>query len=834
MIGANRRFHVLTTGQKVLRRCFNKKLSFGSQCGMMYSLSSTATRKGDGPNSNHPSFNHRFVPGHAPMIRISAACSIVAAFALIANAQQVQLPSPTVPLQPLAQQVRQLETALSCLGQPFSADELARIDEAIADAEESEAVKRLQSVLDPHVLALVQINPESRVKVEQGPAKPELVEAGTRLFLVKVINEAGVTAQLKVESPNSGDVYIESTGSPEPAMELTPQQAAERWSDISLYPLPTSPYVSVSLYQKPPMLPRLSGLAVEYQILTIYSRDPGQRSAIISFNVGQGTQDIGFRNDMTVLFTARPAHRVTFRVRDENGEPGTASFIFRDAQGRLYPNPSKRLAPDFFFQPQVYRSDGENLPLPEGQYTVTYTGGPEYLTEEKNFTVDSKGPAEIVFRLERWIDPAMSGWYSGDHHIHAAGCRHYQNPAEGVLPDDMMRQVSGERINVSSVLTWGPDYYYQKQFFSGHDHPLSTKRQLMHYDLEVSGFPSSHAGHLVLLNLKNQDYPGTKRLTDWPTWDLPILRWAKEQGALAGFAHSGFGLAVHGTDLPNYEVPGFDGIGANEYIVDVTHANAVDFISAVDTPYVWELNIWYHTLNLGLRTRIAGETDFPCIYDSRVGMGRTYASVSGAVSYGNWLDAVKRGRSYVSDGKAHLMNLTVGEVQIGDTDSELRLPTGSKVPVTLLAAAYLPEHPNKSVHELPYDKQPYWDVERARIGDSREVAVEIVVNGKSAASQKLPADGTPREMRFEIPIEASSWVAARIVPAAHTNPIFVFVDGKPIRASRRSAEWALKSVNQCWTQKSGQISKAEIGEAKAAYDHAREVYLQLIHESPAE
>jgi len=768
------------------------------------------------------------------MIRISAACSFVAALAVIANAQQVQLPSPVVPLQPLAQQVRQMETALSYLGQPFSADELARIDEAIADAQESEAVKRLQRVLDPHVLALVQINPESRVKVEQGPAKPELMEAGTRLFLVKVINEAGVTAQLKVESPNSGDVYIKSTGSPEPAMELTPQQAAERWSDISLYPLPTSPYVSVSLYQKPPMLPRLSGLAVEYQILTIYCRDPGQRSAIISFNVGQGTQDIGFRNDMTVLFTARPARRVTFRVRDENGEPGMASFIVRDAQGRLYPNPSKRLAPDFFFQPQVYRSDGENVPLPEGQYTVTYTGGPEYLTEEKNFTVDSKGPAEIEFRLERWIDPAMSGWYSGDHHIHAAGCRHYQNPAEGVLPDDMMRQVRGERINVSSVLTWGPDYYYQKQFFSGHDHPLSTKRQLMHYDLEVSGFPSSHAGHLVLLNLKDQDYPGTKRLTDWPTWDLPILRWAKEQGALVGFAHSGWGLAVHGNDLPNYEVPGFDGIGANEYIVDVTHANAVDFISAVDTPYVWELNIWYHTLNLGFRTRIAGETDFPCIYDSRVGMGRTYASVSGAVSYGNWLDAVKRGRSYVSDGRAHLMNLTVGGVHIGDTESELRLLAGSRVPVTLVAAAYLPEHPNKSLHELPYDEQPYWNVERARIGDSREVAVEIVVNGKLAASQKLLADGKPREMKVEIPINASSWVAARIIPAAHTNPVFVIVDGKPIRASRRSAEWALKSVNQCWTQKSGQISKAEIGEAKAAYDHAREVYQQLIRESPAD
>ena len=61
-------------------------------------------------------------------------------------------------------------------------------------------------------------------------------------------------------------------------------------------------------------------------------------------------------------------------------------------------------------------------------------------------------------------------------------------------------------------------------------------------------------------------------------------------------------------------MPAFDGIGANEYIVDVTHPNTVDFISTVDTPPIWELNIWYHTLNSGFRTRISGETDFPCIY----------------------------------------------------------------------------------------------------------------------------------------------------------------------------------------------------------------------------
>ena len=178
---------------------------------------------------------------------------------------------------------------------------------------------------------------------------------------------------------------------------------------------------------------------------------------------------------------------------------------------------------------------------------------------------------ELAFQLDRWIDPAKYGWYSGDHHVHAAGCSHYMNPTEGVQPEDMMRQILGERLNIGSVLTWGPDYYYQKQFFSAKDDPLSKPDQLMHYDLEVSGFPSSHAGHIVLLDLKEQDYPGTKRIEDWPTWDLPIFRWAKSQGAIVGFAHSGWGLEVFGKELPNYQMPGFDGIGANEYIVDVTH-----------------------------------------------------------------------------------------------------------------------------------------------------------------------------------------------------------------------------------------------------------------------
>jgi hypothetical protein len=730
--------------------------------------------------------------------------------------QHAPVPAP-VPLQPLAQQTRQLEEALNYLGQPLPPAVHRQINDAIAQSDEAAAVRKLESILDTYALFHVEINAESRVKVEPGAAKPELVEAGTRLFLVKVINQAQVTAPLRVESPNSGNVYIPSSGNPAPPITLTPRDAAGRWADISLY-------------QKPPMRARLSGLQLEYAILQIYSRDRGQRSATISFNVGQGTQDIGYRNDAEILFTALPSRPITFRVRDEKGKPAMASFVIRDRLNRLYPNPAKRLAPDFFFQPQVYRSDGETVDLPAGYYTFEYNGGPEYLPHTREVSVEEGGPRELSFQLDRWIDPAKNGWYSGDHHVHAAGCSHYMNPAEGVEPKDMIRQILGEGLNIGAVLTWGPDYYYQKQFFSGKDDPLSAPDRLMHYDLEVSGFPSSHAGHIVLLNLKEQDYPHTTRIEDWPTWDLPIFRWAKSQGAITGFAHSGWGLQVTGTELPSYEVPGFDGIGANEYIVDVTQPNLVDFISAVDTPYVWELNIWYHTLNVGFRTRIGGETDFPCIYDGRVGIGRSYVKVDGALTYAKWLEGLQAGRSYVSDGKAHLMDFRVNAVDVGTNGSELKLSAPGTATVTLKAAAYLPPIPDQALRSRPYDQKPYWDVERARIGDGREVPVEIVVNGKAVARQLLLADGKVRELRFDTPVTESSWIAARILPAAHTNPIFVLVGGKPIRASRRSAEWCLNAVNQCWTQKSPRIAISELGEAKRAYDHAREVYRQLMQE----
>src|SRR4030095_5636112 len=220
-----------------------------------------------------------------------------------------------------------------------------------------------------------------------------------------------------------------------------------------------------------------------------------------------------------------------------------------------------------------------------------------------------------------------------------------------------------------------------------------------------------------------------------------------------------------------------------------------------DTPYVWELNMWYHTLNCGYRTRISGETDFPCIYGERVGLGRSYVKLDGQLEYDAWCEAIRQGRNYVSDGHSHLMDFQVNGVAMGKGSGEVRMAAPGAVEVTARVAARLAEQPNARIRNRAYSESPYWHLERARIEGSRDVPIEVVVNGRPVARQQLTADGTEQTIRFPGPIQQSSGVAVRILPSSHTNPVWVLVDGRPVRASRKSAEWCLKGVDQCWKQK---------------------------------
>ena len=98
-----------------------------------------------------------------------------------------------------------------------------------------------------------------------------------------------------------------------------------------------------------------------------------------------------------------------------DGRPTTAHFTFKDKLGRVYPPRAKRLAPDFFFQDQVYRPDGGHVLLPPGEFVMTYSRGPEYRQKTRPVTVPEKGEAEISIQLERWVNTQDYGFKGKGH-----------------------------------------------------------------------------------------------------------------------------------------------------------------------------------------------------------------------------------------------------------------------------------------------------------------------------------------------------------------------------------------------------------------------------------
>ncbi len=651
-----------------------------------------------------------------------------------ATALADDLPVVAVEGQPLAANVRRVLQALEMLGQSLPASEAAVIEVAAKDRDHA----RLQTLLDRHALLLVAINPESRVKVQRAPAAARLQQGGYTPALVKIVNESTITKRLVITSPQSGPVYAGAA-----PLSLQRQQQTE----LGENPNKTGDrerFLSVEMFAALPMTDKLSGLEVEYAIALIYSHEAGKREATIGFDVEQGNQDLGFRGEVPVLFDIAPAAQVKLSIQDKNGQPTIGKLLFRDAQGRVYPPQAKRLAPDFFFQPHIYRNDGETVLLPPGKFTVEYSRGPEYKVLAREVTIAAGGEQTLRFKLQRWIDTAAFGFYSGDHHIHAAGCAHYTSPTEGVNPPDMFRQVKGEGLNVGCVLTWGPCYRFQRQFFQPQPQDISQPLTLLKYDIEVSGFGSQALGHVCLLNLSDQTYPGSDgtETKGWPTWTVPVLRWCKEQGGVTGYAHSASGLSIDpksasqrllsrldasgdgelsveetasallpdkfatidadgsgritllemiasheraAEQLPNLAIPEMNGVGAMELPVSVAEG-VCDFISAMDTRRIQEWNTWYHVLNCGFPLKVSGETDFPCMSSRNVGQGRVYVRL-GAVErldYTAWCEGLRAGRSYVSDGYAHAVDFSVGGVRPGEGD--VRLAGGGKVQVTARVA----------------------------------------------------------------------------------------------------------------------------------------------------
>lgn len=149
---------------------------------------------------------------------------------------------------------------------------LHALAEEAMPADRDASASGIQNTLDPLCLVGVTINPESRVKAARGPAKATLAVDRPTLFLLKVHNEAGVTHSLKITSA-----------------QLRSGQNQKGWLEISLLEDAAS-------------RDRLTGQKLQYVPVLLTAREAGKREATLKFDVGQGTQDLGFRAEVPVLF----------------------------------------------------------------------------------------------------------------------------------------------------------------------------------------------------------------------------------------------------------------------------------------------------------------------------------------------------------------------------------------------------------------------------------------------------------------------------------------------------------------------------------------------------
>ena len=194
-------------------------------------------------------------------------CVLVAGMASPLAAADLD-PVRSVEPQPFAAACERLKEALDYVGSPLSAEQKSALETAIKNPDGRASVVAIQAVFDPLVLAQVTINAESRVSAVEGPVTKELLQNGWRTFLVKVVNEAGITPKLVVMSPNSATPYMQGKGTRQRPLTVdkltSPADVPHRFLDIDQF-------------EKQPLKPTLSGLGVEYRILQLYARDVGRR-----------------------------------------------------------------------------------------------------------------------------------------------------------------------------------------------------------------------------------------------------------------------------------------------------------------------------------------------------------------------------------------------------------------------------------------------------------------------------------------------------------------------------------------------------------------------------
>jgi len=228
------------------------------------------------------------------------------------------------------------------------------------------------------------------------------------------------------------------------------------------------------------------------------------------------------------------------------------------------------------------------------------------------------------------------------------------------------------------------------------------------------------------------------------------------------------------------------------------------------------LDLYYQFLDAGLRLPIAAGTD-KFGEEIPLGSNRVYAKVAGQAGYASWLEAIKAGRAFVTNGP--ILEFTADGNEPGDV-VEFQGTCRTKARVTA-----------RSI--LPF------------------TTLEIVMNGRTVGHKTVPVQKDPpkdglysMEVETEVDLTQSSWLAARVIDHpdlknrilprdlsvfAHTNPIYFLKDGAKVR-EQPSIDYLTKYVQGTlhWLGTNPKFHTAEDAtNARKAAEEALEVYKRL-------
>jgi hypothetical protein len=277
-------------------------------------------------------------------------------------------------------------------------------------------------------------------------------------------------------------------------------------------------------------------------------------------------------------------------------------------------------------EPFFYADGTFEVDVSSGQADILVERGIEYHPLRQIVMVPQHGTVEIDLPLQRWARIAEQGWYAGNTHVHYD--EHETRALERLKLDPRVEDLP---VFVVSVLKRRELAYASNAFPIGR-HALSTPE----HTIDV-GEESRHNdnprhigyGHIMLINIQQLVEPMSRGvLVDDASPDYPPLIDACDE------AHGQGGVVLWCHNAEGMEAPVAAILGR------------LDGINLFDPWWLDpEYEIWYRLLNCGVRLPASTGSDWFLCSSNRV-----YTDVGTTFSYERWLEALRAGRTFITDG----------------------------------------------------------------------------------------------------------------------------------------------------------------------------------------